>query len=160
ATATSEGASEYPAVTAMERKALGKEYVDDPIGQRLARLETKEFGRPSTSSDLSERVDRLKQRIGIDIARLAPAGSDWADDDEEDGMSMPMPAGSDSLGKLGEDGKSFSGRDLRSDVRKAFGGMSGTRSYRSPSGAYGMGSSGLSGGSGGSGAYGFGGSQA
>src|SRR6516162_1834255 len=54
-TAASEGSSEYPAVTAMEHKALGKDYVEEPIGQRLARLETKEFGRPSTSTDLSER---------------------------------------------------------------------------------------------------------
>jgi hypothetical protein len=149
--------SDYPSVSAMERKRLGKDFIGDPIDQRLGRLETKEFGRPSTSTDLSERVDRLKQRIGLDVARVAPPGSDWADDDEEDNMSMPVPAGNDYVAKEGEDGKSFSGRDLRSDMRKAFGGMSGSRSYSSPSGAYGMGGSGSSGSGGASGAYGFGG---
>ncbi|PWU02297.1 MAG: hypothetical protein C5B53_01840 [Candidatus Melainabacteria bacterium] len=148
--------SDYPAVTAMERKSLGKDFIGDPLDQRLGRLETKIFGRPSTSTDLSERVDRLKQRIGLDIARVAPPGSDWADDDEEDSMSMPVPAGNDYVAKEGEDGKSFSGRDLRSDMRKAFGGMSGSRSYSGPTGAYGMGGYGSSS-SGGSGAYGFGG---
>lgn len=151
--------SEYPAVTAMERKAWGKDYVGDAIDKRLARLETKYFGRPSTSTDLSERVDRLKQSSGVDIARMAPANSDWADD--EDGDIMPMPPGAsnnDLVSKPGEDGKSFSGRDLRADMHKAFGGMSTARSYSSPSGSYGMGSYG-SGSSSASGAYGFGGSS-
>jgi hypothetical protein len=145
-------ASDYPAVTAMEKKSLGKTYVGEPVSRRLDRLETKEFGRPSSSTDLSERVDRLKQRTGVDIARMAPAGSDWTDDDDDN--AMPMPITQAPTGKPGEDGRSFSGHDMRADMKKAFG-MPGSRTYGGSSGSYGMNDYG-GGAGGGSGAYGFG----
>jgi hypothetical protein len=80
----------YPTVSAMEKRLLGKEYASDPIGQRLDRLETKIDGRPSTLTDLSDRVDHLKSKTGIDVARRPPVGSDWNDDEEASGMGMGM----------------------------------------------------------------------
>jgi hypothetical protein len=78
----------YPAVTAIELKVLGKDHSGEDINTRLARLETKVFGKPSSLTDLSDRTDALKQKTGIDIARQAPKGSDWADDDDDD-MTVP-----------------------------------------------------------------------
>ena len=78
----------YPAVSAIEQKVLGKDHSGEDINTRLSRLETKLFGKPSSLTDLSDRTDALKQKTGIDIARQAPRGSDWADDDDDD-MTMP-----------------------------------------------------------------------
>jgi len=152
----------YPAVTAIEQKVLGKDFAGEPVEKRLARLETKEFGKPSSSSmDLSDRVDALKQKTGIDVARLAPKGSDWSDDDDDIAVSpshrTPVSSYSGSGSSPGEDGRSFSGRDLRQDFQKAFGtsggygggnyGFSGSSAGSSaasgvPSGSYGMGGGG------------------
>jgi hypothetical protein len=129
--------SKYPAVSAIESRVLGKDFAAEPIVKRLDRLETKLFGRPSASDDLMERVDRIKQRAGVDIARQAPAGSDWAEeDDDSDYMTEPTASG--------EDGKSFRGGDLRQDMQRAFGippGGSLTDRY-SNNGSYGMGAGG------------------
>lgn len=151
--------SSYPAVTAMERKMFGKDFASESVDQRLARLETKVFGKPSKVDDLSERVDRLKQSTGIDVARQAPAGSDWADEEDDDITIEPTPTA-----RSGEDGRSFSGRNLRQDMQNAFGrssgggsgmyGGGGSTSYGGGSGMYGSGGGGRS--SGGSGMYGAG----
>jgi hypothetical protein len=134
--------SKYPAVTAVENRVFGKDYAADPVNKRLERLETKVFGKPSNIDDLSERVDRIKQATGVDIAKQAPRGSDWADDDEDE-MDMAS-GGSPSAGRTvpytpppGDDGRSFSGHDLRQDMQQAFGnrGMSG---FGGTSGTYGM----------------------
>lgn len=74
--------SQYPAVTAIEKKLLGKDFSSEPIVKRLERLEVKSFGKVSSSTDLSERVDLLKGRTGVDVARTPPPGSDWSDEDE------------------------------------------------------------------------------
>jgi hypothetical protein len=74
--------TQYPAVTAIEKRIFGKDYSSNPITERLERLELKEFGKVSDSDDLSERMDKLKQATGIDIAKQHPAGSDWVDEDE------------------------------------------------------------------------------
>jgi hypothetical protein len=74
--------TQYPAVTAIEKRLLGKDYSSDPISKRLDRLELKQFGKISNSDDLSERMDHLKQATGIDIAKQPPSGSDWVDEDE------------------------------------------------------------------------------
>lgn len=150
-----DGESKYPAVTAMEQKVLGKEYTTEPVAQRLARLETKVFGKPSGIEDLTDRMDRLKAKTGIDIARQAPPGSDW---DDEDDIDFPAPQTARGRSapyqpKPGDDGRSFSGRDLRQDFQKAFG-SPGNRSITGGgssggSGSYGMGSGvGIGGGSG------------
>ncbi len=80
--------SNYPAVTAIEKKLLGRDYVGDSVGKRLDRLEIKAFGKTSASEDLQDRVDRLKSSTGIDIARAKPPNSEWADEDED-----PITAG-------------------------------------------------------------------
>lgn len=53
--------STYPRVTYLEQELLGRTFVGDALPTRLARLETKAFGVPSTSNDLSQRVDQLDQ---------------------------------------------------------------------------------------------------
>lgn len=158
--------TKYPAITAIEKKKLGKSYEGDPVDSRLARLEKKLFGNVSTSNDFTDRMDRLKAHTGIDVARMAPAGTDWAGDDVE--VNYPTPSASrpqqtfgnrsryGSRGSYGADGKTFSGRDLRRDMQRVFPNRNRT-AYGGGSGNYGM-NSGRSTGS--SGSYGFGGSQA
>ncbi len=150
------GESKYPAVTALEQSIFKRDYASDPVADRLNRLETKVFGKPSKFTDLSERVDALKEKTRVDVAKQAPPGTDWLDDEDDD-ISFPAPkqpsrqpvARSD-----GEDGRSFSGRDLRKDMQNAFG----SRASGAASGGYGMGSAGSrsSGSNSASGAYGMG----
>lgn len=84
--------SQYPAVTAMERKVFkGKDYASEPIVKRVERLEVAQFGKASDSTDLSDRVDRLKAQTGVDLARTPPPGSDWSDDEEQ------QPGGGSSI---------------------------------------------------------------
>jgi hypothetical protein len=157
--------TKYPAVTAIEQKILHTSHENERVEDRLARLETSVFGKASPSADLIDRVDRLKSKTGIDIAARPPGGSDWSDEDDD--MLLPPtqaaapPTSRGSRGPIdgvdGEDGMSFSGRNLRKDMQNAFGGMS----TGGGGGSYGM-SSGSMGGSwgttsGSSGRYGFGG---
>lgn len=157
----------YPAVDAIERKAFnGKTYSQEPVNQRLARLETKYFGKPSTSTDLTDRTDRLKAQSGIDITKNAPLNADWADEDEDDPTSVAPPQ---PVARRNADKESFSGRNLADDFRKRgmvpqtsmggsgmYGGMGGGGSTgsRTGTGSYSGGSYG--GGSYGSGSYGMG----
>ncbi len=170
--------TEYPAVSAIEKKLYGRDYHEEPVNKRLARLETKVFGKVSSSDDLSERTDALKSRTGVDVARNAPLGTDWADEDEADidfPESAPISQRSYSnplQSSPGADGMSFSGRNMRQDFEKAFGrrpggpgGFSGSGSSGG-SGSYGMSGSGsggrgysVGGGNSSSGSYGFGGSS-
>lgn len=73
----------YPAVTAIEKKLLGRDFVGESLGKRLDRLEIKAFGKTSASDDLQDRVDRLRSSSGIDIAKAKPANSEWADEEED-----------------------------------------------------------------------------
>lgn len=152
----------YPAVDAIERKAFnGKTYSQEPVNQRLARLETKYFGKPSSSTDLTDRTDRLKAQSGIDITKNAPLNADWADEDDEDPTSVAPPQ---PVARRNADKESFSGRNMADDFRRQgiipktsmggsgmYGGMgsSGGAGSRMGSGSYG-------GGSYGSGSYGMG----
>jgi hypothetical protein len=61
--APNESIDYYPTVTALEQQIAGKTETGLPVQQRLARLETIAFGKPSTSKDLSERVNLLKQYV-------------------------------------------------------------------------------------------------
>ncbi len=150
------GESKYPVVTALEQSIFKRDYASDPVADRLNRLETKVFGKPSKFTDLSERVDALKEKTRVDVAKQAPQGTDWLDDEDDD-ISFPAPkqpsrqpvARSD-----GEDGRSFSGRDLRKDMQNAFS----SRASGAASGGYGMGGAGSSssGSNSASGAYGMG----
>lgn len=49
----------YPRVTELEQQLLGSTYVKDPLPVRVARLETKEFGKTTPNDDLCDRIDRL-----------------------------------------------------------------------------------------------------
>ncbi len=51
----------YPRVAELEKHLLGSTYANDSLPDRLARLETKAFGRTSSSPDLCQRVDLLDQ---------------------------------------------------------------------------------------------------
>ncbi|MDR3614539.1 MAG: hypothetical protein P4L53_13340 [Candidatus Obscuribacterales bacterium] len=136
----------YPAVTAIELKVLGKDHSSEDINSRLARLETKVFGKPSSLTDLSDRTDALKQKTGIDIARQAPKGSDWADDDDDD-MTVPRSnpvARGGGRGQQGYDEAYSPPARSGSYGAGSYGsGMSGMGSASSaPSGFYGAGQSG------------------
>lgn len=151
----------YPAVTAIEQKVFGRDYVGESVEKRLARLEQKKFGKATSSSvDLSDRVDALKQSTGIDVARVAPKGSDW---DEDDDMAVSPPPRTASRGPISssgyprEDARSFSGRDLQEDFQKAFGATGGGSSGSYGFGGGGVGTSAYLGSSGASGSYGMGG---
>ena len=65
----------YPRVTELEKHMLGTNYPNEALPDRLTRLETKAFGKPSTSTDLAQRVDALDQyadRHDIYHERQAP----------------------------------------------------------------------------------------
>lgn len=110
--------SNYPAVSAMEKRVFGKDFAGEPITKRLDRLEVKAFGKSNPGAELIDRVDRLRSSTGVDLARQAPAGSDWADEDEtyqapKTSYGQPLPYSPDA------DGKTFSGRNLRKDFADA-----------------------------------------
>lgn len=146
--------SSYPVVTELERKILGKDYIGESVAKRLSRLEMKAFGKTSSSDDLSERVDKLAVVAGV---RARPsANADWADEDDIDMLPATNPykiADGESsppyASPPGEDGRSFSGRDLRRDMEVAFGrrpsggggsfGMGGAPAAANGSGSFGMG---------------------
>jgi len=102
----SDGTSSYPAVTAIEKRLLGYEFSQEPLAQRLDRLEKKLFGKSSSSSDLQDRVEQLKQSTGVDIAKQVPAGSDWVEDDEMEYIPVRT---SPLANASGENGKSSVG---------------------------------------------------
>lgn len=154
------GESKYPSITALEQHLFNKDYSAEAVGDRLNRLETKVFGRPSKFTDLSDRVDALKEKTRVDIAKKAPPGSDWVDEDD-DSNAYPPPSKEPVARSDGDDGRSFSGKDLRKDMQRAFG-QPGSRDFGGGS-AYGMSSggsssssSGRSSGNSASGAYGMG----
>src|SRR6185369_5120468 len=53
--------SDYPRVSAIEQKILGKAQPNVPVQQRLAQLEKKAFGKVSSEPDLSERTAKLEE---------------------------------------------------------------------------------------------------
>ena len=76
----------YPTVTALEEQIAHKTEMLQPVQQRLARLETIAFGKPSTSNDLSARVDRLKEYVsqkngGNEDYLTAPNAVGWPSGD-------------------------------------------------------------------------------
>lgn len=148
--------SSYPVVTELERKILGKDYIGESVAKRLSRLEMKAFGKTSSSDDLSERVDKLSTVVGLKAK--PPSNADWSDEDDLDMLPATNPykisdsPAAPSYGSAyGEDGRSFSGRDLRRDMEVAFGrratdgngsfGMGGGAAAANGSGSFGMGAS-------------------
>jgi len=151
--------TQYPAVSAIEKKLFGKEFNDEAVETRLTRLEKKAFGRQSSSTDLSDRMDALKSQTGIDIARHPGPTGEWNDEEDED-TDYPDPTPPVSRRYPGvpasDSGRSFSGRDVGGDLNRAFGRRPGGTGAGG-SGSYGMGGSGSTMSSGSSGSYGFGG---
>lgn len=117
----------YPAITAVEKKLLGRDYIGESVGKRLDRLEIKAFGKTSASADLQDRLDRLKSTTGVDVARQAPANSDWSDEEDGPDLTYVPDKGIQPYTGIGEDGRSFSGRDLRKDFQQAMGNMGNRR---------------------------------
>ncbi len=143
------GESKYPAVTALEQNLFKRDYASEPVGDRLNRLESKVFGKPSKFTDMSERVDALKEKTNIDIAKKAPPGTDWVDEEDDD-VSFPGPrakAGgttpftkNDGYGRTNSGGGyGTSGSSASSGAASGAYGMGGGSSGNSASGAYGMG---------------------
>lgn len=122
--------SSYPAITAVEKKLLGRDYIGESVGKRLDRLEIKAFGKTSASADLQDRLDRLKSTSGVDVARQAPPNSDWSDEDDGPDLTYLPDKGIQPYTGIGEDGRSFSGRDLRKDFAQAMGNRRPAPSYR------------------------------
>lgn len=115
-----EGGSNYPAVSAIEKRVFNKDFSNEPITKRLDRLEMKAFGKTSPNAELIDRVDRLRTSTGVDVAKQAPAGSDWADDDEHYSAPKTTYSGADTVPYSPDaDGKTFSGRNLRKDFADA-----------------------------------------
>ncbi len=63
--------SSYPRVSELERAVLGKTFSGEPVRQRLSRLETKAYGKPSQIEDLATRVDKLSSYA--DVYGMQPA---------------------------------------------------------------------------------------
>ncbi|CAN5950935.1 unnamed protein product [Sphagnum jensenii] len=51
--------SDYPRVASLEKALLGMTYNDQPLDERVDRLEIRAFKKPSNVDDLSERIDNL-----------------------------------------------------------------------------------------------------
>ncbi len=51
---------DYPHVSNLEKEILGKTFTGDTLEERVSRLESKAFGRPTRSNDYSSRTDRLE----------------------------------------------------------------------------------------------------
>jgi hypothetical protein len=138
------GESKYPAVTALEQSIFKRDYASDPVAARLNRLETKVFGQPSKFTDLSERVDALKDKTRVDVAKQAPPGTDWLDDEDDD-INFPAPkqasrAASGGYGTGGSSLGSGSGGNSASGGYGMGGSSASSSRGNSASGGYGMGS--------------------
>lgn len=58
---TNQSPAKYPHVTALENEILGRSFDGQLLPDRLSRMETKAFGKPSKSTDLSQRTDALEK---------------------------------------------------------------------------------------------------
>ena len=59
-TAASNDHGDYPHVTNLEKEILRQSFEGGLLADRLARLETKAFGKPTNTNDFSARIDRLE----------------------------------------------------------------------------------------------------
>ncbi len=73
--------SDYPHVTALEVAILaGQSFPKDPLADRLSRMETKAFGKPSSNPDLSDRTDAL-EAYAEKTLHVTPMGQQSQDSD-------------------------------------------------------------------------------
>lgn len=73
--------SDYPHVTALEVAILGgQSFPKEPLADRLSRMETKAFGKPSRNLDLSDRTDAL-ETYAEKTLHVKPMGQQSQDSD-------------------------------------------------------------------------------
>jgi hypothetical protein len=84
--------SDYPRITALESAILGQTFPDQPLADRLSRMEGKAFGGPSSNPDLSERTDALekyaRKKLHKDVS-VRPSGDRQGGGGT--GMGSPLP---------------------------------------------------------------------
>jgi hypothetical protein len=73
--------TDYPRVSKLELRMLGLTYDQDPLDERVDRLEIKAFKKPSSIDDLGQRIDNLEKILPPPrkIA-YAPSSQDMSDD--------------------------------------------------------------------------------
>jgi hypothetical protein len=92
----------YPRVTELEQQFLGSTFVKDPLPVRIARLETKKFGKTSPDDELCDRIDRLD--------KLAPKqNSRVANNDQDDSNSNNSNNNNSKSSKAGGIGRALLG---------------------------------------------------
>jgi hypothetical protein len=79
--------SDYPRITQLEQEILGKTFVKEPVQNRLEQLELKAFGKPSATTDLSDRTDALENYADKHFPRQQSNYAETADG------GFPSPAG-------------------------------------------------------------------
>ncbi len=77
----SKDGTDYPSVSAMEKKVLGQAFPRQDLSYRLSRLETQVFGQPQAGMQLVDRVDALQAKLSgasqnYGAAQSSPAGGD------------------------------------------------------------------------------------
>ncbi len=84
--------NDYPIVSTMEMKVFNQTYQDEPIKERLDRLELKLYGTKSTLPDLSERVDNLMSTMDLNKpkSKVAKKHSDWMSEDELEAQNASL----------------------------------------------------------------------
>ncbi|MBI1269408.1 hypothetical protein GC174_03150 [bacterium] len=70
--ASRDESGQYPVLNTLEWRVLQKTYRSESLDQRLNRLETKLFGQPSPAMAYSDRIERLKKIVGINITSISP----------------------------------------------------------------------------------------
>ncbi len=84
--------NDYPIVSTMEMKVFNQTYQDEPIKERLDRLELKLYGTKSTLPDLSERVDNLMSTMDLNKpkSKVTQKHSDWMSEDELEAQNASL----------------------------------------------------------------------
>jgi hypothetical protein len=84
----------YPRVAQLEQQFFNKTFTADPLPVRVARLETKEFGKSSPNEDLCDRMDRLDRIALKPSPQESPAAGNGAvAHSAYDGPAGPAPPG-------------------------------------------------------------------
>ena len=89
---SSSSTNNYPIVSKMEMKVFHQEYTNEPLNDRLDRLELKLYGTKSSLGSLNERVENLKSTLDMDSngKTATKKQSDWMTDDELEAQNMNL----------------------------------------------------------------------
>ncbi len=83
--------TDYPHISYLENEILGQTYAGQSLSTRLQRMETKAFGSPSRSADLSDRTDALERYAESNLHKKAFIGTrDHSDYMDDAGLVSPM----------------------------------------------------------------------